>query len=60
MFFAEVLRGSVHPGVTDGKGRLDSTSREFFGMTSGNGQFWSFGRNVGNIGYTIGRKDIRY
>lgn len=60
VFFAEVLRTSVHPGVTDRDGRLDSTSREFFGMTSGNGEFWSFGRNVGNIGYTVDRDDIRY
>ena len=60
VFFAEVLRTSVHPGVTDPDGRLVSTSREFFGMTSGNGEFWSFGHNVGNIGYTIGREDIRY
>ena len=60
VFFAEVLRASVHPGVTDAEGRLDSTSREFFGMTAGNGEFWSFGRNVGNIGQTVGRKDIRY
>ncbi len=60
VFFAEVLRASVHPGVTDSDGRLNSTSREFFGMTSGNGEFWSFGKNVGNIGYTINRKDIRY
>jgi flavin reductase (DIM6/NTAB) family NADH-FMN oxidoreductase RutF len=60
VFFAEVLRTSVHPGVTDSDGRLDSTSREFFGMTSGNGEFWSFGRKVGYIGQSVGRKDIRY
>ena len=60
VFFAEVVHTSVHPGVTDGDGRLDSSSREFFGMTSGNGEFWSFGRRVGNIGFTIGRDDIRY
>ena len=47
VFFAEVLRGSVHPGVTDANGRLDSTSRRFFGMTSGNGEFWTFGERVG-------------
>ena len=60
VFFAEVLRTSVHPGVTDQDGRLDTTSREWFGMTAGNGEFWSLGRNVGNIGYTIERDDIRY
>ena len=60
VFFAEVLRVSVHPDVTDEDGRLDSTARSFFGMTSGNGEFWSFGEKVGRIGMTIGREDIRY
>ncbi|MHC5066401.1 MAG: flavin reductase family protein [Planctomycetota bacterium] len=60
VFFAEVLRASVHPGVTDADGRLDSQARESFGMTSGNGEFWSFGRKVGRIGMTVGREDIRY
>ena len=60
IFLAEVVRGSVHPGVTDDAGRLDSTSRPFFGMTSGNGEFWTFGQLVGNIGMTVGRDDIRY
>lgn len=60
VFFAEVLRVSVHPDVTDADGRLDSTARQFFGMTSGNGEFWSFGKKVGRIGMTIGREDIRY
>lgn len=60
VFFAEVVRTTVHPGVTDPTGRLDSTAREFFGMTAGNGEFWSFGRKVGRIGMTTGRDDIRY
>jgi len=60
VFFAEVVRTSVHPGVTDENGRLIAKSREFFGMTAGNGEFWTFGRKVGNIGKTIKRKDIRY
>ncbi len=60
VFFAEVLRTSVHPGVTDDAGRLNSRSREFFGMTAGNGEFWSLGRIVGNIGQSIDRHDIRY
>lgn len=60
VFLAEVVRGSVHPGVTDADGRLDSTSRPFFGMTSGNGEFWTFGKRVGRIGMTVGREDIRY
>ena len=60
VFFAEVLRTTVHPGVTDADGRLDSKAREFFGMTAGNGEFWTFGRKVGRIGMTVGRDDIRY
>ena len=60
VFFAEVLRTTVHPGVTDADGRLDSAARPFFGMTAGNGEFWTFGERVGRIGMTIGREDIRY
>ena len=60
LFLAEVLRVSVHPDVTDVDGRLDSRARTFFGMTSGNGEFWSFGDRVGRIGMTVGREDIRY
>lgn len=60
VFLAEVVRTTVHPGVTDAAGRLDSSSRPFFGMTSGNGEFWTFGQRVGNIGMTVGRDDIRY
>ena len=60
VFLAEVLRVSVHPDVTDADGRLDSSARRFFGMTSGNGEFWSFGERVGRIGMTVGRDDIRY
>ncbi len=60
VFFAEVLRVTVHPDVTDDDGRLDSMARTFFGMTAGNGEFWSFGQKVGRIGMTVGRDDIRY
>ncbi len=60
VFFAEVLRTTVHPGITDRDGRLDSKARTFFGMTAGNGEFWSFGKKVGRIGMTVGLDDIRY
>ena len=60
VFFAEVLRTSVHPGVTDDQGRLHSPARQFFGMTAGNGEFWTLGKSVGHIGMTAGRDDIRY
>ncbi len=60
VFFAEVVRTTVHPGVTDADGRLRSWAREFFGMTSGNGEFWTFGRKLAHIGYTEGLTHIRY
>lgn len=60
VFLAEVVRTSVHPGVTDDDGRLITSSRPFFGMTSGNGEFWTMGKNVGHIGMTQGITDIRY
>jgi len=60
VFFAEVVRTSVHPGVTDEDGRLISSSRDFFGMTSGNGEFWTFGKEIGHIGMTKGIEHIRY
>lgn len=60
IFFANVVRTTVHPGVTDSSGKLDSTSRPFFGMTAGNGEFWTWGHKVGHIGMSVGRDDIRY
>jgi len=60
VFFAEVLRTTVLPGVTDKDGRLNPESREFFGMVAGCGEFWTLGRKVGRIGQTKGRTDIRY
>ncbi len=60
VFLAEVIRTTVHRGVTDEKGRLITSSRPFFGMTAGNGEFWTMGRKVGHIGMTKDRDDIRY
>lgn len=60
VFFAEVLRTTVLPGVADEAGRLIPGSREFFGMVAGCGEFWTLGRKVGRIGQTKGRDDIRY
>ena len=59
-FVGVLLDDSRSMQLTDEDGRLDSTARRFFGMTSGNGEFWSFGRRVGRIGMTVGREDIRY
>ncbi len=41
-------------------GRLNSSSRIFFGMTAGNGEFWTFGNKIGHIGMTKDRDDIKY
>lgn len=60
VFFAEVLRATVLPGVADEAGRLIPDSREFFGMVAGCGEFWTLGRRAGRIGQTKGRNDIRY
>ncbi|MCK5047375.1 MAG: flavin reductase family protein, partial [Candidatus Heimdallarchaeota archaeon] len=60
IFFAEVLRTIVHPGVTDNKGRLIPESKPFFGMLAGCGEFWTFKEKVGHIGQTKGIEHIRY
>jgi len=60
VFFAEVLRTTVQPGVADEAGRLIPDSREFFGMVAGCGEFWTLGRSIGHIGQTKNRDDIRY
>ena len=60
IFFADVVRTTTHPGVADEAGRLDSASRPFFGMTAGNGEFWTWKQKVGHIGMSVGRDDIRY
>jgi flavin reductase (DIM6/NTAB) family NADH-FMN oxidoreductase RutF len=60
VFFANVLCTTVHKGVVDEKGRLIPTSKEFFGMLSGCGEFWTFDKKVGHIGQTKGIDSIRY
>ena len=60
IFFAEVSRVSAHKDVVTEEGRLLAKSRKFYGMTSGSGEFWSFGEKVGHIGMTANRDDIRY
>ncbi|MBK5111989.1 MAG: flavin reductase family protein [Candidatus Heimdallarchaeota archaeon] len=60
VFFAEVLRTSVHPGVTDSNGRLIPESKPFFGMLAGCGEFWTFKEKVGQIGQTKKIDHIRY
>ncbi|MBA7551345.1 Flavoredoxin [subsurface metagenome] len=60
VFFADVLRTTVQPGVTDQNGRLIYNSREFWGMVAGSGEFWTLGKQVGHIGQTKGIDHIRY
>lgn len=60
VFFAEVVRTSVHKGVTDENGKLDPESKQFFGMVAGCGEFWTFGEKVGHIGQTKGIDHIKY
>lgn len=60
VFFADVLRTSVQPAVTDEQGRLIPSSRQFFGMLAGCGEFWTFGKRIGHIGQTKEIDYIRY
>jgi flavin reductase (DIM6/NTAB) family NADH-FMN oxidoreductase RutF len=60
VYIADVVASTVHEGVCDEDGRLRVGSADFFGMTAGSGEFYTMGRNVGHIGQTAGRRDIRY
>ncbi len=57
---AKVVHTSVQEGVTDENGKLHTESRPFFGMTAGNGEFWTLDENIGRIGMTEDIDDIRY
>ena len=60
MFIADVVATRVQDGVCDDEGRLIVASLPFFGMTAGSGEFYTMGQNVGHIGMSVGRTDIRY
>jgi flavin reductase (DIM6/NTAB) family NADH-FMN oxidoreductase RutF len=60
IFIADVVATTVHPGVCDEDGRLRPLSEAFFGMAAGCGEFFTLGQNVGHIGQSVGRRDIRY
>lgn len=60
VFIADVLATTVHDGICDPDGRLRPTSAAFFGMAAGCGEFFTLGQNVGHIGQSVGRRDIRY
>jgi len=60
VFIAEVVSTTVHVGVCDEDGRLRPESAAFFGMAAGCGEFFTLGQNVGHIGESAARRDIRY
>jgi flavin reductase (DIM6/NTAB) family NADH-FMN oxidoreductase RutF len=60
VYLADVVATTVREGVCDEDGRLRVASAAFFGMTAGSGEFFTLGENVGHIGQTAGRRDIRY
>jgi flavin reductase (DIM6/NTAB) family NADH-FMN oxidoreductase RutF len=60
VFIADVIATTVLDGICDPDGRLRAGSAAFFGMAAGSGEFFTLGQNVGHIGQTVGRRDIRY
>ena len=60
MFIADVVATRVREGICDNDGRLLVDSLPLFGMTAGSGEFYTMGQNVGHIGMSVGRTDIRY
>ncbi len=60
LFLAEVVATTVHEGVCDKNGRLIVPAVDFFGMTAGSGEFYTMGKQVGHIGKSVGRDDIKY
>ena len=60
IYVAEVVATTALAGAVDDDGRLVVDSVPFFGMTAGSGEHWTMGREVGHIGMTVGRTDIRY
>jgi flavin reductase (DIM6/NTAB) family NADH-FMN oxidoreductase RutF len=60
VFIADVLATTVLDGVCDDDGRLRPGAAAFFGMVAGSGEFFTLGQNVGHIGQSVGRRDIRY
>ena len=60
LFIAEIIATTVSEGAVDSSGRLDVSRVPFFGMTAGSGQLFTMGEEVGHIGMTVGRTDIKY
>lgn len=60
LFLANVVATTALEGAVDADGKLIVPNVPFFGMTAGSGQFYTMGEAVGNIGFTLGRHDIKY
>ncbi len=60
IFLAHVVATTADERVVDEDGRLRVRAARFFGMTAGSGEFYTLDRNVGHIGMTVGRDDIKY
>ena len=60
VFIAEVVATTALEGAVDANGRLVVPNVPFFGMTAGSGEHWTMGREVGHIGMSVGRDDIKY
>jgi hypothetical protein len=60
VFIADVVATRVQEGICDNDGRLIVNAQPLFGMTAGSGEFYTMGQNVGHIGMSVGRSDIRY
>lgn len=60
IFLAEVVATTAIEGAVDDAGRLIAPAVDLFGMTAGSGEHYTMGRPVGNIGMTVGRRDIKY
>ncbi len=60
LFLAEVLATSVHESACTDDGQLIVANVPFFGMTVGSGEFYTMGKQVGHIGQSVGRDDIKY
>ncbi len=60
IYIAEVVATTALAGAVDQSGRLLVSDVPFFGMTAGSGEHWTMGREVGHIGMTVGRDDIKY
>ncbi len=60
MYLADVVATTIHEGACDEKGRLIVEKIPFFGMTAGNGEFYTMGKKIGHIGMTKNRTDIKY